>query len=257
MRTKILLIGTCSLISLIALLMLTITTQPPQAPPLLGTIKLKEESDKQKQHPDQKDHSLRYKAPIKRDNPFLALYQEKPPGATTPKPHTKTQQPQKETQGFFSAYNTDQHSDTPFFTATSQKQQPLQEGKPIQLLLKDPIPALDLPAGTLLKGSPSWQGTRVMINITAASVHGKVRPLKLLCFDPNDCLEGLFYDQIDSALEHEIKDALLEEALDFNLPHAKQLRKAASIASNYTRLQLEKGREILVALPSPANEPAT
>ncbi|XWN34660.1 MAG: conjugative transposon protein TraM [Roseivirga sp.] len=245
MRKKTLLLLGLAFITLITLLMLTTSAQPPQENPLLGTLKLQEE----KALPSHGKQSLRYRAPSKHGNPFLALYQEKSPVATPAKTQPKTQQPQKETQGFFSAYNTDQKVKPFFFTATSQKQQPLQDARPIQLLLKDPIDALDLPAGTLLKGLPTRQGHRIKINITAGIVHGEVRPLNLLCFDPNDCLEGLFDDQLQTALENDIQDAVLEELLDFDFTGAKQLRKAAAIASNYPTLQLEKGREVLIALP--------
>jgi len=190
MGSKVPRIAATAIFILVILLSLLMPSEQPHHIPLISTPPLKELP--RKPYPQDK-HPLRYKAPIKADNPLFTLYQDTAPRDTPSKPHTKTQHTQ-DPPGFLSAYNTDHHTHIPFFTAISPKQ-PLQNAKPIQILLKEPINALDLPAGTLLKGVPAIEKARIKITITASIVHGKVRPLQLFCFDPNDCLEGLFNDQ--------------------------------------------------------------
>mgnify|MGYP001801020113 CR=1 FL=1 len=248
--SKILLLLFAALSLLITLI--SLASIPPQhaSTPLFNALSLQNEA------PTNQTPPLRYKAPKKSKHPFLDLYQEQTPLTYPAQPHNMSHSTIKDPPPFFTSYNTDQHTENPFFVASSPRQQPLQEGKPIELLLKEPIPALQLPQGTLLKGSPAFQGNRVFIHITAASLHRSVRPLKLLCFDPNDCMEGLFYDSNQHAIDTQIASSLLHELLELQGTTDQQRTKSARLPQYFNPpCFLEKGRELLLALPPHSKKP--
>ena len=84
---------TFAFIFLVTLLIITTTLQTNQDPPLFGKLKLREQtySCQQERLTNKKERSLRYCTPIKRNNPFLALYQQKTPTNTPTERHKKTQ----------------------------------------------------------------------------------------------------------------------------------------------------------------------
>ena len=70
--------------------------------------------------------------------------------------------------------------------------------------------------GTVLKGVPTCSGDRIMIPITAGVGDKSVFKLDLECFDKEDCLPGLYHDQLAKHLEAAIKDSAIDEILDLD-----------------------------------------
>ena len=257
--------------AIVAIMMLFTETSEQEKGSLFGDLALKEPTnranegqksnyhairDKNKQAASRK---LRYKERTRQENPFFSFYretQEKP----TNKPKQaagKVQQP----QGFFTSYDSDQQQEQRFFEAVFRESQQVEEGKPLRILLQEPIPALQLESGTILKGLPYLAGTRIGIRITAAVTSSQVRPVSLVCFDKEDCVAGLYHDEVATKLEHGMENILLDELWDLDREElsgragkmaqrgSRVLRRLAWLNRNNVKIIIPQGRAVFVALP--------
>jgi len=185
---KLLLAVAASLVIAVAIMMTFVETPSEQPQPIWGEITIKEkqrektkkdisnyESIKQQQKRVEKN-TLRYKERQSAENPFFSFYKEKekktpdkPHRNTSPKPprQTKTNQKAGEDKGFLSVTNSDVIREKQFFESIFRESQQVQDGKALRIVLKDPIPALNLEENTILKGVPYLEGsTRLKIRIT-------------------------------------------------------------------------------------------
>ena len=116
-----------------------------------------------------KKDSLAYKVKVKKENPLLPLYREaneKPASPiqiekVTPKKKTKAVD-EYANQKIFSYRNEELHEEKQFYEAVFRDAQQVQNGKALKIILKEPIPALNLSEGTVLKGVPSCYGDRII-----------------------------------------------------------------------------------------------
>jgi hypothetical protein len=112
-----------------------------------------------------------------------------------------------------------------------------------------------LEEGTILKGAPYLEGgSRLRIKITAAVIDDKVKKIELLCFDKEDCMEGLYHDELATQLEEDTKTGLLDEAFDVDLGEGGMASKGGRIARKFSDLTRRNkmiiiARELFVAVP--------
>ena len=199
------------------------------------------------------ENRFRYKVKIKKENPLLSLYQEeKKPVIITNQPSNKKAPPKvsQEQAGFFSAQNTDLALEKKFFEAVFRETQPVQAGKALRIILKEAIPELSLASGTLLKGIPTLAGERIEIRITAAVVEDEVRPLDLVCFDKEDCIAGLYHDELAKRLEEDLKEGVLDEVLNLDFKGKELAKRATHLTRGFQSITIEKGREVFLAIPT-------
>lgn len=276
---KLLLTVAGSVIIVVVLMMTFVETPADKPQPILGelTIKAKQRESpknnisnyqaiKQRQKKVEKN-TLRYKERKSAENPLFSFYKEEK-SQTLKKASTPPQKPQQasvnkesvaEEEGFFNIANSDFKKAEQFFEAVFRESQQVQDGRALRIVLKDPIPALNLEGSTILKGIPYLEGgTRLKIKITAAIVDDTVRPVSLRCFDKEDCMEGLYHDDLATQLEESAKNRLLEEALDLEIgDEEKMVRRGKSIVQKFSdlgkhsrkKIIMERGRELFVALP--------
>lgn len=220
---------------------------------------------------------LRYKEKKTQENPFFSLYkaERKQPPPQQEKKHAlknppapqkthKTVPVKEESDGFFNVGNSDTPATTRFFEAVFREQQSIQDGKALRIVLKQTISTLNLVEGTILKGIPYLgNSNRLHIKITAAIVGDKIIPITLHCFDPEDCIEGLYHDELAIQMEAHTKSRVLDEALNIVsnddskiLQQGKRLvqRFADLIQGHNKSIIVEKGRTVLVALPAPEEQ---
>lgn len=270
--SRLLLVVASALVVVICVMMCVVPSSEDPPKPLLGALKVKPAPQSsvsnntsnyqtlRKQQRGRQQEKLRYQGRKSLDNPFLSLYQEAP----RPSPEDVAQEasPSSSTppQSFFSVVNSDRKKEATFFEAVFEETQPVQDGKALKIVLKNPIPALNLEADTILKGVPYLEGgTRLKIRVTAAIVGDTVRPIHLVCFDKADCLEGLYHEALAQQLAGTREGRLLEKVLDLYtgegekiVREGKQLvRKFSDLLQVYkSGLVIEKGRALFVALPS-------
>jgi hypothetical protein len=266
-RHKFLLLVGVSLLLLLSLMMLfTEDNNSKQGSTIFGSVKVKssQESGKKalskyqaiKQEGSQPpDNTLRYKVKVKKENPFLSLYREKPTlikVKSLPVKETKAQTTAKPVskKGLYSVENEDLNAEKRFFKAIFRETQQVQPGKALRIILAEPIPSLHLKAGTILKGVPSFSGERIMISITAGIVSKDLVKLDLTCYDQADYLAGLYHDELASQLAEATQEGVLEEILDLEFKGKALARKATQLTKLYQpKISIEKGREIFVAMP--------
>ena len=224
---------------------------------IFGALALKAPRPKAQQAPSNyqrvKDNQatqtqLRYKGQRRKENPFFSLYKQE----QAPSKHTTSQ---KRQQAFFDLTNSDTAKQA-LFSAVFREPQPVQPGKALRLFLEEPITALKLKAGTLLKGIPQLEGDRIKIKITAAQVGGTMQPMALVCLDQEDCLEGLYHDGLAAHLEKATQEGLLEALWSLGLAEHEALQKGRRMAQRITgnlrpkaRIMIESGRQVFVMLP--------
>lgn len=195
--------------------------------------------------------SLRYQVKIKKENPFLSFYQEDKKLNTV---HSSTSQKnslKKEIQqaGFLSVQNPDIFQEKKFFKAIFRETQRVQSGKALRIILQESIPHMNLEAGTILKGIPNLVGERINIQITAGIIGQDIRKLNLICFDKEDCIEGIYNDQLAKQLEEATKEGLLDEIFNLDFKGKSIAQKATDLTRMAGKLTIEKGKEIFVSLP--------
>lgn len=203
----------------------------------------------------QKD-SLAYKVKVKKENPLLPLYREaneKPASPiqiekVTPRKKKKTVD-EYANQKIFSYRNEELHEEKQFYEAVFRDAQQVQNGKALKIILKEPIPALNLSEGTVLKGVPSCYGDRIIITITAGVVDKNVFKVDLECYDKEDCLPGLYHDQLAKHLEESTRDSAVDELLDFDFKGNRIARKTNTLTKIPSDIYIYKGKEIFVAIP--------
>lgn len=196
--------------------------------------------------------SLRYKVTVEKENPFLSLYREEAkPVAVNKQPFSKkvAKKHQPDQSGFFSVENTDLDQGKEFFEAVFRETQQVQAGKALSILLKEAIPELSLESGTILKGIPSLAGERIRIHITAGIMNNEVYKVELVCFDKEDCLEGLYHDELSRQVAEEVQAGLLAEVLSLEFKGKDVARKAANLARRPSSITIAKGREVFLAIP--------
>lgn len=277
---KLLLAVTASLVIVIIIMMTFVEIPSDKSQPILGELALREkqretpkntvsnyQSIKQQQKKAEKS-TLRYKERKSKENPFFSLYKEGKTQISTQE-STPTKKPQQarvkkkvvEDRGFFSVTNSDSAREKQFFEAVFRESQQVQDGRALRIVLKDPIPVLNLEENTILKGVPYLEGgTRLKIKITAAMVDDTVRPISLQCFDKEDCMEGLYHDELSQQLEETTKNRLLEEALELGIGEEEAVvRRGKNVAQKFSDLTrrnkkiiIERGRELFVAVPEPS-----
>lgn len=279
-----LLLTVAGLVIIVVVLMMTFVATPAdKPPPILGELTIKaqqRESPKnnvsnyqaiKQQQKKEEQAVLRYKERKSEENPFFSFYKEQK-SQDSDKESTPTKPPQQagdkkqivEDSGFFSITNSDSKKEEQFFEAVFRESQQVQDGRALRIVLKDPIPALNLAVNTVLKGVPYLEGgTRLNIKITAAIVEDTVRPVSLECFDKEDCMEGLYHDDLAQQLEETTKNRLLEEALDLSIGEEEAMvRKGKNVVQKFSDLRksgrkkiiIERGRELFVALPEQEND---
>jgi len=236
-------------IIVVAIMMTFVETPSDKSQPILGELNIKERQRekgkkdvsnyqliKQQKKKEEKD-ILRYKERKSEENPFFSFYKEQEKQTTTqestpPKTPRQARVAKKvvEDKGFFSVTNADIAREKQFFEAVFRETQQVQDGRALRIVLKEPIPALNLAVNTVLKGVPYLEGgTRLKIKITAAIVDETVRPVSLQCFDKEDCMEGLYHDDLAQQLEEITKSRLLEEALDLDIGEEALVRKGKNV----------------------------
>ena len=203
----------------------------------------------------QKD-SLAYKVKVKRENPLLPLYREanEKPAALIQiekvAPKKKKKSVDKDAnQKIFSYRNEELQEDKQFFEAIFRDAQQVQNGKALKIILQEPIPALNLSAGTVLKGVPSCSGDRIIISITAGVVDKNVFKVDLECYDKEDCLPGLYHDQLAKHLAESTRDSAVDELLDIDFTGNRIARKTNTLTKIPSDIYIYKGKEIFVAIP--------
>jgi len=274
-----------SIVVIIALMMTFMEPPSDKLSPILGELALKDtqrvpankktsnyQSLKGQQQRTEKSN-LRYKERKSEENPFFSLYKEQKsqPGKQkrlAPKKLQKTTGEKTvkkvEEAGFFNVSNSDLKKEQHFFEAVFREQQQVQDGKALRIFLKEAIPELHLEEGAILKGIPYLEGgSRLKIQITAAIVDDKIRSVALRSFDKEDCMEGLYHDDLAAQLEESTKNRLLEEAFDLEIgEEEKMIRRGKSIAHRFSDLGrsskkgivIERGRELFVAMPEQQEE---
>lgn len=270
-RLLLMVVGT--LVVVITLMMTFWETSPEKSRSLFGELDIKEpqrtaSTQKTSNYQSIKDQqkkaaksTLRYKERKSEENPFFSLYREQ---KAQPKKQKKTPikvaKEAKKEEGFFNAFNSDLTSEKCFFEAVFREPQQVQDGKALRIFLKEAIPALQLEAGTILKGVPYLEGgSRLRIRITAAVIENKVKKIELCCFDKADCLEGLYHDELATQLEEETKTGILDEAFDVDFSEGEMTRRGGRIARKFSdltrrnkKIMIERGRELFVAVPEPS-----
>ena len=269
---RLLLVVALSLVFVVIVMMVFIPSSDDQSRPLLGELIIKKPqsasmnphtSNYQELRQQQKkvaQNTLRYKERKSKENPFFSFYREGAP-LNTHQEGTSAEAASAEpntSQGFFSVVNSDKKQEAIFFEAVFEESQQVQDGKALKIVLKDPIPALNLEAGTLLKGVPYLEGgTRLKIRVTAAIVGDTVRPVQLVCFDKSDCLEGLYHEELDQQLAGTREERLLEKVLDLYAGEGESVvregknlvRKFSDLLKVYkSHIVIAQGRELFVAL---------
>ena len=274
---RLILMVASSIVITIILMMTFVETPAEKSSPIFGEPALKEaqripttentssyHSIKDKKKKVEKGN-LRYKERKSEENPFFSLYKEKqyqPVEAENnslknPKEKTgKKKEKEVKEEGFFNVANSDLKEERHFFEAVFREKQHVQEGKALKIFLKEAISELHLEEGTMLKGVPYLEGgSRLKIKITAAIVDDKIRPVELRCFDKEDCMEGLYHDDIAEQLEGDTKNRLLEEVFDLGIDEeiikrGKRVVQNLSdiIKSSKKGIVIERGRELFVAV---------
>lgn len=268
--SKLLLIVVGTLVVVVTLMMTFMETPLEKSRPVIGALAVKDaprmaftnnrsnyQSIKDQRAKEEKN-TLRYKERKSEENPFFSLYKEKKTQSKNQnKTPVKVVKNNKKEEGFFNAFNLDPTSKKYFFEAVFREPQQVQDGKALRIFLKEAIPALQLEAGTILKGVPYLEGgSRLRIRITAAVTGDKVKKVELLCFDKEDCMEGLYHDDLAAQLEEETKTGLLDEAFDLDFSEGEMTRKGKKIIRKFSDLTkrnkmiiLERGKELFVAAP--------
>jgi hypothetical protein len=209
--------------------------------------------------------TLRYRERKSKENPFFSLYKEEKSQPVAVE-NTSLNQPKEEKgrkkerkvkeEGFFNVANSDLKEEGHFFEAVFRETQHVQEGKALKIFLKEAIAELHLEEGTMLKGVPYLDGgSRLKIKITAAIVDDKIRQVELRCFDKEDCMEGLYHDDIAAQLEGDAKNRLLEEAFDLVIDE-EIIKRGKRVIQNLSEIVksskkgivIERGRELFVAM---------
>jgi hypothetical protein len=230
---------------------MTMFTESPSKEPqtIFGNIKLSDDEGEpkkkeyvsnyeqirnEKAYP-QKD-SLAYKVKVKKENPLLPLYREANEKPASPIQIEKVAPKKKKkpvdedaNQKIFSYRNEELHEEKQFYEAVFRDAQQVQNGKALKIILKEPIPALNLSEGTVLKGVPSCYGDRIIITITAGVVDKNVFKVDLECYDKEDCLPGLYHDQLAKHLEESTRDSAVDELLDFDFKGNRIARKTNTL----------------------------
>ena len=203
---------------------------------------------------------LRYKARKKKENPFFSFYKEKQTESPRKRSVKISKKKSKKQEGFFTSYNSDTKPTKSFYEAIFIKSQNVQDGKPLSILLQEAIPSLHLDSGTVLKGIPYLEGSRIGIKITAAVCGEKVHKVALVCYDKEDCVEGLYHDALAARLSHDIKETLLEELWDLDEDElsgragklaqrgSRVVRRLSSLSSNNVKITIPQGKVLFVAL---------
>jgi len=176
----------------------------------------------------------------------------KKPSSTPEKP--KKEEPPKEKEQIWSqsATNPESMQEHDFFKAIIRERQAVYDGKPIKIVLLEPIPELALEAGTTLKGPATLlNSARIKIHITAAE--GSRKKIDLDCFDSEDLLEGIYNDELARQLEEYAKESLVDELLDLDFQGKRIAQKAHNLTRIAKKIMLEEGKEIFVSL-SPKEE---
>jgi len=209
------------------------------------------------------ESTLRYRERKTKKNPFFSFYRAEQKRTTQkPKHIAKKQKQPKQEKDFFSFSNTDLPQEKLFFEAVFRESQQVQPGKPLRLFLQEPIEALQLKEGTILKGIPRLEGNRIKISITAAVIDKQIRPVQLLCLDKEDCLEGLYHDALAASVEEDTKEGILEELWDMGLEQSEVARQGSRVARKFASMKkhtdtilIESGKAIFVMLPQePVNQ---
>ena len=261
-----------SIVALIATMMLFTKSLPAEENSMFGNLAVKERKNTsaktsqsnyyeiRSKSKEQRQSKLRYRERTNKENPFFSFYKEQKK-ASNKVPKVRNKVTKKKDEGFFTSYNSDKQQEKQFFEATFRESQRVQDGKPLNILLKEPIPDLQLEEGTILKGLPYLEGTRIGIQITAAVTNGQVRKVTLFCFDKEDCVAGLYHDEVAAKHENDIKATLADEFWDFEQEEisgkigkmaqrgSRLLRRLSALDSNNIKIIIPKGRELLVALP--------
>lgn len=79
-------------------------------------------------------------------------------------------------------------------------------------------------------------GSRLKIKLSAAVTEEKVLQIALLCFDKEDCLEGLYHDELAAQLAAATQTGLFEAAFDLALGEGAIARQGEGIASKFSAL---------------------
>ena len=254
----------------LVVIMMVVTETPQQKEEgLFGQLTLKEEAvtptkyqsnyQRIKAQDQQQQHTLRYKTKKTQENPFFSFYRQEQKQQEKPQaPAKKPQQPPQ--KDFFSFSNTDAVANKVLFQALFRESQAVQAGKPLRIFLEEPMEALQLKKGTLLKGIPRLEGNRIKIDITAAIMDKQVRPVRLVCLDQEDCLEGLYHDALAARLEEDIQEGIVEELWDIGLEQHEVTRKGGKLvkklSSKHTEnILITSGKSLFVRLPEVTSNP--
>ena len=256
----------------LVVIMMVVTETPQQKEEgLFGQLTLKEEAvtptkyqsnyQRIKAQDQQQQHTLRYKTKKTQENPFFSFYRQEQKQQQQEKPQAPAKKPQQPPQkDFFSFSNTDAVANKVLFQALFRESQAVQAGKPLRIFLEEPMEALQLKKGTLLKGIPHLEGNRIKIDITAAIMDKQVRPVRLVCFDQEDCLEGLYHDALAARREEDIQESIVEELWDIGLEQHEVTRKGGrlvkKLSSKHTEnILITSGKALFVRLPEVTSNP--
>ena len=183
-----------------------------------------------------KEKKILKKGPEKLHEPVEKEPSEKP--SSTPEQPIKKETPKEKEQVWSqSATNPESMQEHDFFKAIIRERQAVYDGKPIKVVLLEPIPELALEAGTTLKGPASLlNSARIKIHITAAE--GSRKKIDLDCFDSEDLLEGIYNDELARQLEEYAKGSLVDEILDLDFQGKRIAQKAHNLARIAKKINL-------------------
>lgn len=254
------------MVAIMMLIALIVDAPSKEEAGLWGTLQLKDTThpptEKQsnyqriREKTQQPASRLRYREQKTKENPFFSFYrEEKKYTSQKAKKPAKQKQPHQE-KAFFSFSNTDLPQEKVLYEAIFRESQQVQPGKSLRLFLQEPIEALQLKEGTILKGIPRLVGNRIKINITAAVIDKQVRPIQLICLDKEDCLEGLYQDALAARIEEDTKAGLLEELWDMGIEKSEVAKKGSRVVRRFSSLNkhtdtmlIESGKTLFVMLP--------
>lgn len=255
------------LISGVLLLVLVFSSgaEPSGERSIFGPLSLKEHPTQERDYPSNYERSkdtqashgkLRYKEQRRKENPFFSFYREEQASAAASN-NPVTAKKRNHQRSFFDFMNS-AALDKSLFAAVFRERQRVQPGKALRLFLEEPIDALKLKVGTVLKGIPELAGDRIKITVTAAQVGGTMKPVELLCLDQEDCLEGLYHDALAARQEQATQESLVEEL--WGLTHNETLQKGRRIAQKLTHsahqgapIVIDSGKGVFVMLPPREN----
>jgi len=149
--------------------------------------------------------------------------------------------------------NTINNGPLKFYDAFLDENQKVTHGSSIVMKLREPctVSGIELKAGTLLYGQVSFIHNRILVDIHVAKHLGKIRSVRLSCYD-TDFLLGIFCEGVHPVLKEQ-GNQLLDKIDELHLSDSKWIQGAEKIAADILRksqkiksFKLAEGRSLYV-----------